>query len=66
MWLLGVLKHKNPNILLALDFNTDYSYANIYGHIFTPVNALSIVLSIYVIWFNSLCLYSVRAKWAVS
>ena len=62
MWLLGVLKHKNPNILLALDFNTDYSYASIYGHIFTPVNALSIV----VIWFNSLCLYSVRAKWAVS
>ena len=56
MWLLGVLKHKNPNILLALDFNTDYSDASIYGHIFTPVNALSIVLSIYVIWFNSLCL----------
>ncbi len=27
MWLLGVLKHKNPNILLALDFNTDYSGA---------------------------------------
>jgi hypothetical protein len=49
MFPLGVLKHKNPNILLALGFNTDYSYASIYCHILTPVNALSVVLSIYVI-----------------
>lgn len=43
MFPLGVLKHKNPNTLLALGFNTDYSDASIYGHIFTPVNSPNLV-----------------------
>ena len=35
--LLGTLRRKDPNVVLAMGFDTDYTDYSRYGHIWTPV-----------------------------
>lgn len=37
--LLGTLRRKDPNIILAMGFDTGYTDYSHYGHVFTPVNS---------------------------
>lgn len=37
--MLGVLRRKDPDVILAMGFDTDYTDYSRYGHVFTPVNS---------------------------